>query len=253
MIAKTLQVVYLLSFFFPFIVSFFFLVGQFSTISPLSISLFSTDLVLYSPIFTSMWRVAKTLQDGYNDNNETLTRIGISDKEENNDDDDDNNKDEDADVPITILRGFISSVPTNAFQCYMIDGITKPTLLQRIGSFLVPMIPLFRAGFISSTVGYGISLLLISIRSVIFPSYNTITRQVNLLYASIYTGCFMAIISNIRYQILQGIIEPFIDKYFIRVPIIHSILIFLIRWFNGLLGSILAITGMRYFGLQKLK
>ena len=174
-----------------------------------------------------MWRVAKTLQD-----DKTIASENEKVK----------------DITVGGLP-----VPTNAFQPYMLDGSTRPTLTQRAGSFLAPMIPLFRAGFISSTVGYGIASTLIFIRSIVFPSYAAATRQVNILYASIYTGCFMALVSNIRYQILQGVIEPFIDKIFICIPLLHSMMIFAVRWFNGLLGSVLAITGMRFFGLQKLK
>jgi hypothetical protein len=178
-----------------------------------------------------MWRVAKTLELESDD--------GTSEEANNN-----RSKD--------IMLGSMP-VPTNAFQQFMLDGVTRPTTPQRLGSFLAPMVPLFRAGMIASGVGYGIAALLISIRQFLFPSYVAATQGMNILHASIYTGCFMAIVSNIRYQVLQGVVEPCIDYAFRKIPLIRSVFIFGVRWANGLLGSILAIAGMRYFGLQRLK
>lgn len=173
-----------------------------------------------------MWRVAKTTSFNVNGSKETAQK--------------------------DLTLGPIA-VPTNAFQPFLMDGATRPTLLQRSGSFIAPMWPLFRAGFISSCVGYGFASLLIYARSILFPSIVTVTKPVNTIYAAIYTGCFMALVSNIRYQVLQGVVEPIIDRILERFPTIRSASIFAIRWANGLLGSLMAITGMRYFGLQKLK
>jgi hypothetical protein len=189
----------------------------------------NTQLYLLCLLFTySMWRVAKTLDNGTNTDEEKK------------------------DKPKESRLGNMP-VPTNAFQPYMLDGVTRPTIPQRLGSIISPMFPLFRAGMIASAVGYGLGAVLIWLRSILVPSYTPITQSINILHACIYTGCFMAIVSNLRYQILQGIVEPLIDQWFRKHPVIRSAFIFGVRWANGLLGSILAITGMRYFGLQKLK
>lgn len=177
-----------------------------------------------------MWRVAKTASSGINGENAEEKREG----------------------PKDLMLGSMP-VPTNAFQHFLMDGVTRPSIAQRLGSFIAPMWPLFRAGCIVSFVGYGLAAFLIFLRSVLFPSIVTATKPVSIWFASLYTGCFMAVVSNIRYQLLQGVVEPFIDRVFRRLPVVRSALILAVRWANGLLGSILAITGMQFFGLQKLK
>eukprot|EP00536_Pseudo-nitzschia_multiseries_P010748 jgi/Psemu1/204028/e_gw1.338.25.1 len=206
--------------------------------------------------YYSMWRTAKTLNGG--------DETGAATSSDNRD---------------PILFGRLP-VPTNAFQPHMADGVTLPAPRQRLGSFLVSVPALFRAGIIASGVGYGIVSILLSIRTRLMPSFQTETIPVNALHASIYTGCFMAVVSNIRYQILQGVIEPIVIDRWIFSGIgsagddegnetehsnssngrrrqssvaLRSFVIFVVRWLNGLLGSVLAISGMRFWGLQRMK
>lgn len=142
-----------------------------------------------------------------------------------------------------------TKIPTNAFQT------DHPySILQRAMSFFVPIPSLFQAGFIASAMGYGLTAFLIFLRSTFVPNYVAATVNVNILHACFYTGGFMAIVSNIRYQLLQGVVEPhLIERFFRRFPVVKAALIFLVRLANGLLGSTLAIAGMKLFGLQKLK
>lgn len=141
------------------------------------------------------------------------------------------------------------NVPNNAFQMDY-----RYTLKERVMAFILPVPSLFKAGVIASSIGYGFTALLVAIRSLFIPSYVAATVNVNVLHASIYTGAFMALVSNIRYQILQGIIEPIvIEKLFAKLPAIKAIAYFGVRLANGLLGSTIAIAGMKFFGLQKLK
>jgi len=185
--------------------------------------------------YYTMWRVAPTLLD-------------------DDDDDDDGSNDPNVDKNDQQSRLVGSMpVPTNAFQPTMPDGVTKPSMNQRLGSALAPVGPLFRAGIIASAIGYGTTALMIFFRSLCVPSYTTATQNMNIIYACIYTGAFMAVVSNLRYQILQGLIEPAVDRWFKKQPALRGFLVFWIRWANGFLGSILAISGMKALGLQRLK
>lgn len=144
-------------------------------------------------------------------------------------------------------------VPSNAFQKYLLDGSTVPSLYQRAASFVVPIPALFRAGIWASAIGYGFTHILIKLRALLLPNYVAGTQNINILYACLYTGAFMATVSNLRYQLLQGLVEPFLDRMLQRYPYIRAITIFATRTLNGVLGSVLAISGMQILGLQKLK
>lgn len=181
--------------------------------------------------YYSMWRVAKTVSTN-NNNSDTVGK----------------------DIRKIEYTTWISKVPTNAFQDTLLDGKTKPELLHRVASFFVPMPSLFKAGFIASIIGYGFTACLISLRSILLPSYEAATVSVNILHACLYTGAFMAIVSNIRYQVLQGLVEPkILDRLFEKYPTVRKLSISAVRLGNGLLGSYLAISGMKLLGLQKLK
>jgi len=148
-----------------------------------------------------------------------------------------------------------NQVPTNALQPYLLDGVTRPSVIQRCAALVAPMPSLFQAGFVASFIGYGFTALLIQIRSWFYPSYIAATVPINIFHACLYTGFFLASVSNIRYQVLQGFIEPrIIDRIFHnRYPIVRAIVIFTVRLANGLLGATLAIMGMKALKLQRIK
>jgi len=207
--------------------------------------------------YYSMWRVAKT--------------VACEEDYSNNMDFDANNDSKAA--AATASSSWRDAIPTNAFQPTLLDGRTKPSISGRFNALLLPMPELFRAGVIASTIGYGLTSALIRLRSVLLPEYVAPTAPVPVLWAAIYTGVFMAIVSNIRYQVLQGLIEPFIEGGFKKMEntltesnksttnrrgIISwskakGLVIALVRWANGLLGSWIAIGGMKACGLQKMR
>jgi hypothetical protein len=185
--------------------------------------------------YYSMWRVAPTMQVA------TGTDVETPNGEEEED------------------KGWkyfwTHQVPTNALQPYLLDGVTRPSILQRLAALISPMPSLFQAGFLASFIGYGFTGILIQCRSWIRPSYTAATIPMNIFHACLYTGVFLAIVSNIRYQLLQGFIEPrMIDKLFgKRFPMVRAVVIFGVRLANGLLGATLAIMGMKALKLQRLK
>ncbi|KAL9183204.1 hypothetical protein ACHAXT_004991 [Thalassiosira profunda] len=203
--------------------------------------------------YYSMWRVARTIDADADDANRG-----------------DGEKKSDTSDTTTDWR---ANIPTNAFQPTLLDGRTKPTLSSRVLAFLLPMPQLFRAGVIASTIGYGLTSFLVRLKTFFVPQYVASTEPVSVPLAAIYTGLFMAFVSNVRYQLLQGVVEPYlIDGTFEKVEALHNkegggriarqlrhlrhakrAVVVLVRWANGLLGSWIAIGGMRAFGLQKLK
>jgi hypothetical protein len=180
-------------------------------------------------------------------------------------------------------------VPTNAFQPTLLDGRTPPSASSRLLALVLPMPSLFRAGALSSAFGYGLTSILARVRESIDPHRVVATSPVPVHLAILYTGTFVAVVSNVRYQVLQGIVEPIlIDGTFARIEQralsssrdddddgggggapggrrmsagklksmlgnARRIAIVLVRYANGVLGSYIAIRGMRFLGLQKLK
>lgn len=150
----------------------------------------------------------------------------------------------------------ISTIPTNAFQPSPFPDRPYGTL-QRARALIVPAPSLFWAGFAASFCGYGLTSLLARARSVLAPSFVSPTLPVSVWGASLYTGAFVAVVSNLRYQILSGVVEPLIDRCTTApargAAVVRSVAVFLARTGNGFLGSVLAIAGMRRLGLQRLK
>lgn len=206
--------------------------------------------------YYSMWKVARTI-------------VGTGIKECANDDD-----------GTTSDSRPTTDVPTNAFQRTSLDGRTVPTIGARLLAYVSPMPSLFGAGALSSALGYGLTSILVRVRSYVVPNYEVATRPVPVCLAILYTGVYVAVISNLRYQFLQGIVEPYlIDGSFSlieddlarddddeamggnrraktnrrKMSIRLKSKLVLVRYANGVLGSWIAIRGMRILGLQKLK
>ena len=66
-------------------------------------------------------------------------------------------------------------------------------------------------------------------------------------------GSYMAISSNLRYQILAGVVEERgIEAVFAGNPALCSALSFVVRTSNTFLGSLMWVDYLRLLGLQKV-
>ena len=124
---------------------------------------------------------------------------------------------------------------TNAFQ-------PDVPLRARVGAVVRPMPRLFGVGFAAAAAGYGLTDVLTRLRDlcgivVVAPP------RVPILGAAIYTGLFVAVVSNGSYQILQGLVER---GWWSKQPW----LLFVGRAGRSLAASALAIRGMQLSGLQ---
>ncbi|GMI35110.1 hypothetical protein TeGR_g5009 [Tetraparma gracilis] len=129
----------------------------------------------------------------------------------------------------------------------------------RFLSLLLPVPSLFRAGFALALCGYSFTFLLTSLRLYLVPSFTPSAVPINPALAAVYTGAFMAAVSNVRYQIMQGVIDPVVDRFLrgdgdgrARQLLYRTVLAGL-RVGNGFLGSWLAIHGMRLCGFFQYK
>jgi hypothetical protein len=63
--------------------------------------------------------------------------------------------------------------------------------LCNAASGLSPIPSLLSAGIAAYMVRYGLTALLIVLRTIVMPTYEAATPNVNVLYASRHTGAFM--------------------------------------------------------------
>ncbi|KAL2485477.1 Protein of unknown function (DUF3411) [Abeliophyllum distichum] len=156
--------------------------------------------------------------------------------------------------PIAVNAGriakFFHSCPDNAFQVAL-PGISY-SLLQRIGAIVRNGAKLFAVGTTSSLVGTVMTNALINARKAVDHSAADEVESVPVLSTSVAYGVYMAVSSNLRYQVLAGVIEQRILE-----PLLHQNKLFLsatcfaVRTGNTFLGSLLWVDYARWIGIQK--
>lgn len=157
-------------------------------------------------------------------------------------------------APVALNAGriakFFHNCPDNAFQIAM-SG-TSFSLLQRIGAIVRNGTKLFAVGTTSSLVGTVITNAVINARKTVGSTSSEEAENVPVLSTSIGYGVYMAVSSNLRYQILAGVVEqrllePLLHKH----KVLLSAMCFAVRTGNTFLGSLLWVDYARLIGIQK--
>ncbi|RDX93340.1 Protein RETICULATA-RELATED 4, chloroplastic [Mucuna pruriens] len=158
--------------------------------------------------------------------------------------------------PLAVSAGtiakFFYGCPENAFQVALAG--TSFTLIQRIGAIVRNGAKLFAVGTGASLIGTGVTNALINARKVVDKSFAAEAEDVPVISTSVAYGVYMAVSSNLRYQILAGVIEQRILE-----PLLHqhklmlSAICFAVRTGNTFLGSLLWVDYARWVGVQKIR
>ncbi|XP_020114347.1 protein RETICULATA-RELATED 4, chloroplastic-like [Ananas comosus] len=158
--------------------------------------------------------------------------------------------------PLALSAGpiakFFYSCPDNAFQVALAG--TSYSVLQRVGAIVRNGSKLFVVGTGASLIGTGITNVLINIRKAFDKDFASEAEDVPVLSTSIAYGVYMAVSSNLRYQILAGIIEQRMLE-----PLLHnrklalSAMCFAVRTGNTFLGSLMWVDYARWIGIQKIR
>ncbi|PRQ54823.1 hypothetical protein RchiOBHm_Chr1g0317941 [Rosa chinensis] len=155
--------------------------------------------------------------------------------------------------PLVVSAGrvakFFYGCPDNAFQVALAG--TSYSVLQRIGAILRNGAKLFVVGTGASLIGTGVTNALIAARKALDKSFLGEAEDVPILSTSAAYGVYMAVSSNLRYQVLAGIIEQRILE-----PLLHqhklalSAICFAVRTGNTFLGSLMWVDYARWIGIQ---
>lgn len=148
------------------------------------------------------------------------------------------------------LTKFFYSCPDNAFQIAWTG--TSFSLLQRLGAIIRNGAKLFAVGTTSSLVGTVVTNALINARKAVDHSTADEVENVPVLSTSVGYGVYMAISSNLRYQVLAGVIEQrLLEPLLHQHKLILSAICFAVRTGNTFLGSLLWVDYARFIGIQK--
>ncbi|GAB4828056.1 Protein RETICULATA-RELATED 4, chloroplastic [Ancistrocladus abbreviatus] len=150
------------------------------------------------------------------------------------------------------LAKFFYGCPDNAFQVAMAG--TSYSFLQRTGAVVRNGVKLFAIGTGASLIGTAITNLLIAIRKAFDKSFAVEAEDVPVLSTSVAYGVYMAVSSNLRYQVLAGVIEQrILEPLLHQQKLLLSAMCFAVRTGNTFLGSLMWVDYARWTGVQKIR
>ncbi|KAG4973591.1 hypothetical protein AAZX31_11G091800 [Glycine max] len=155
--------------------------------------------------------------------------------------------------PLALTAGpvakFFHGCPDNAFQVAL-SGASY-SLIQRVGAIVRNGAKLFAVGTASSLVGTAMTNAFINAKKAVNKTSEGEIENVPVLSTSAAYGVYMAVSSNLRYQVLAGIIEQrLLEPLLHQHKLILSALCFAVRTGNTYLGSLLWVDYARFVGVQ---
>lgn len=152
-----------------------------------------------------------------------------------------------------------SCMCSKSLACYAVlcmqvvqAGESGYSMAQRGGAVLRNGGKLLGVGFGSSLFGVGLTNALTGIKQMIDPSFQPLNKPQGVLATSAAYGSFMGWNSNLRYQIIAGVVEQRgIEKLFHGNQAVCGLLSLAVRTGNTFLGSSMWIDYLRLIGLQK--
>ncbi|XP_051138078.1 protein RETICULATA-RELATED 5, chloroplastic [Andrographis paniculata] len=148
------------------------------------------------------------------------------------------------------LKGLLVSIPHNAFQKNLAGNYW--TLNQRIAAVVIGGFKLAGVGIISSIGTVASSNGIFAVRKMLNP--NIANKQQNkrspLLKSALVYAAYLATSSNLRYQVISGIVEHRISEPFADQTLIVNLISFVARTINCYWGAQQWVDLARYTGLQ---
>lgn len=149
------------------------------------------------------------------------------------------------------LLSMFAGCPDNAFQKVQ-PGMAPFTVGQRFKAVVRNGLKLFGVGSVASLFGVAVTNTIIYLRSALDPTFSSPNKPQNVAFMSAAYGTYMATSSNLRYQLLAGVIEERgIETIFKGNHAVCNSLSLVVRTLNTFLGSLLWVDFIRLLGGQK--